>query len=249
MMVNFFNQTCSATACFLSIYFVPLYFQFVRLDSALDAAVRLLPYMFFLVATVIIEGYIMSKLHVGRFLPWFFAGGSLVLIGATLMYTVDANTSTANIYGYTILLGTGTGAYLQMPFAVAQAKVEPVLIPVAVGFTAFAQLAAPAITLSMANSIFLNRATHGVLAVLPNASPATIQSVISGTDRGYLQSLGEDVRDRVVTNIVESMGNVYIIIIVAGALTLVLTTFLAVYEHATQKNGTAAATNEKPTKE
>jgi hypothetical protein len=190
--------------------------------------VRLLPYMTFLVATVIGEGFVMSKLHVGKFLPWFFAGGACVLIGSSLMYTVDASTSTARIYGYTILLGAGTGAYLQLPFAVAQANVLPELIPVAVGFTAFAQLAAPAITLSIANTVFLNKATSGLLRILPNASPDTIRSVITGVHQDELDHLG--VREQVTAEIVASMSNVYVIIIIAGALTLVCTTFLAIYE-------------------
>lgn len=229
MMVNFFNTTCSATACFLPIYFIPLYFQFVRHDSALQAGVRLLPYMVFLVTTVISEGFIMSRLHHNKFLPWFFTGGTLVLIGSALMYTVDANTSTARIYGYSIILGTGTGAYLQLPFAVAQIKVRANLIPVAIGFTAFAQLAAPAITLSIANSIFLNEALHSITALLPDVSQDTIQGIITGIGQTYPDSLGPAARGEITGAIVKSMSKVYIIVITAGALTLVLSAILALH--------------------
>ncbi|KAL9599302.1 MAG: hypothetical protein Q9219_003929 [cf. Caloplaca sp. 3 TL-2023] len=230
MMVNFFNQTASATSCFLPIYFIPLYFQFVRGDSALEAAVRLLPYMAFLVATVVGEGFIMSNLHHGRFMPWFYIGGALVLVGGTLMYTVDVATSNARIYGYSILLGTGTGAYLQLPFAVAQAQVSPALVSIAIGFTAFAQLAAPAITLSIANSVFLNEASKSLHEVVPSASPGMIRELLSGAGNYQSASLGPVVREQVLGAIVGAMSKIYILVIVSGVLTLVLTASLGLFD-------------------
>ena len=193
------------------------------------AGVRLLPYMATLVTTVIAEGFIMSHLHRGKFLPWFYAGGALVLIGSALMYTVDVSTAASKIYGYSILVGTGCGAYLQMPFAVAQIQVHAKLIPVAVGFVAFAQLAAPAVTLSIANSVFLNEATSGIARILPEASKETIQRVISGGRRDYFDSLNAPTRDEVFQAIVTSMSKIYLIVIVSGALTLLLTTTLTLH--------------------
>lgn len=230
MMVNFFNQTASATSCFLPIYFIPLYFQLVRGDSALEAAVRLLPYMALLVATVIGEGFVMSNFHLGKFMPWFYLGGALVLVGSALMYTIDAATSNARIYGYSILLGIGTGAYLQMPFAVAQAQVSTALVPMAVAFTAFAQLAAPAITLSIANSIFLNGASKGLLRVIPGASPDLIRGLLFGAGNNHLASLGPEAHGQVLGVIVGAMSKIYILVIVSGALTLVLTACLTLYD-------------------
>lgn len=70
---------------------------------------RLLPLICLLVFGVILNGALMSKF--GYYMPWFFAGGCIVLIGSTLIYTVDLNTSKGKIYGYTILLGLGGGMY------------------------------------------------------------------------------------------------------------------------------------------
>lgn len=227
MVVNFFNETCSATACFLSIYFVPVYFQFIRGDTALMAGVRLLPYMAFLIVTNIMSGYIMSNIFPGRYFPFFYIGGALILIGGTLMYTVDETTSTASIYGYNILLGIGTGAYLQIPFAVAQIQVpNPELVSVAVGFVAFAQLAAPAVTLSMANTIFLNRAIDALRQILPDASHVTLQNIISGVGQEYLDQLPSSTRQEIMHVIAMSISRIYILLIAAGGLTLVLTAIL-----------------------
>lgn len=55
------------------------------------------------------------------------------------MYTVDQNTSTARVYGYSVLIGFGDGLFAQASFSVAQAIVDPDLIASAVGFITCAQ--------------------------------------------------------------------------------------------------------------
>lgn len=57
-----FMQTAAASSLFLPpIYFVPLHFQFIRNDSAIQAGVRLLPLVCPLVFAVIMNGALMSK--------------------------------------------------------------------------------------------------------------------------------------------------------------------------------------------
>ena len=46
--------------CFIPIYFIPLFFQFTRQDKALDAGVRLLPFLAMFVLFVILNGAIMT---------------------------------------------------------------------------------------------------------------------------------------------------------------------------------------------
>lgn len=116
------------------------------------AGIHLLPFIVLMVGTVIVSGTLVSSN--GKWLPWFFYGGALVLIGGATMFTVDEDTSSAKVYGYSVLLGTGTGAYIQMPFNAAQEFVDPSMIPAAVGLITWAQLAAPAVTLSIANNVF-----------------------------------------------------------------------------------------------
>jgi hypothetical protein len=56
--------TAVATAnIYVLVYYVPLYFVFTRADSALMAAVRLLPYIVFLVAMNLASGALLSKIN------------------------------------------------------------------------------------------------------------------------------------------------------------------------------------------
>lgn len=136
------------------------------------------------------------------------------------MYTVDEHTPTANVYGYIIMLGSGWGAYIQMPFNAAQECVSAGLIPAAVGLITWGQLAAPAVTLSMANAIFLNRAKALLTSILPPRAP--VLGIMSGVNKAALQALPPEKKQQAVHAIVKSLSLSYILIIVGGALTLVL---------------------------
>lgn len=70
-------------AGFIPVYYIPIYFQFSRGDSALDAAVRLLPLIIVLSVAILTNGFLMSRL--GYYQPWYVAGATLALIGDVLL--------------------------------------------------------------------------------------------------------------------------------------------------------------------
>lgn len=79
----FVAAACCNAAGFLPIYYIPVYFQFSRGDDALKAAVRLLPLIIVLSATIMANGYLMSKL--GYYQPWYLVGAALALAGNVLL--------------------------------------------------------------------------------------------------------------------------------------------------------------------
>ncbi len=79
----FVASAAGYAACFIPIFYIPIYFQFTRGDTALQSAVRLLPYIMFLSSTILLNGFLMSKL--GYYMPWYAAGSVLALIGSVLM--------------------------------------------------------------------------------------------------------------------------------------------------------------------
>ncbi|KAL8974582.1 MAG: hypothetical protein Q9197_001174 [Variospora fuerteventurae] len=220
MLVLFGEAACGITASFLPIYFIPLFFQFVRNDSALDAGVRLLPFVVFLVVVCVANGAIMSI--TGYYFPWYIAGGVFTLIGGALMYTVNNESSTARVYGYTILLAVGGGAFIQASFSVAQSNVKPDMLPLAIGFITAAQIGGVTIALAIANSVFLNKSASGIQAVLPGIPEEQVQAAISGAGSDFLNALDDSTQARVLEAIVDAIKNVYILVMVAGALALLL---------------------------
>lgn len=83
VVLLFFLIACGGTMAYVSVYYVPLYFQFTRGDSAIETAKRILPLVFLLIFGMLSNGYLMSKL--GYYKPWYILGSSVGLVGAVLM--------------------------------------------------------------------------------------------------------------------------------------------------------------------
>jgi len=220
MITLYLEEAAAATAVFVAIYFIPLFFQLVRRKSALGAGVSLLPFICFETVMCVLNGVLLGKF--GYYMPWFMFAGGFVVVGSALMYTVNETTSNANIYGYSILYGIGAGAGIQMPFSVAQAKVKKEEIPLAIGFCTCAQLAAPAFALAIADSVFLNRALDDLQGLAPQLTRSTILATLSGEGQG-LQGLSPGA---VTAAISQAMRNTWVLPLSAGALELVLAVFM-----------------------
>ena len=225
LVILFMQMSSSVTIFFVPIYFIPLYFQFARNDSAIEAGVRLLPLICLLVFAVTLNGAMMSKY--GYYMPWYLGGGILALIGSALMYTVDLHTSTSKIYGYTVLLGIGGGMYAQAGFAIAQVKVKPQEIPMAIGFISLAQIGGATIALAIANSVFINKATSSILAILPNVPKSIVQGAVSGSGSTFFQTLDPSVKEAVLRATTDAISRIYILAITGAALTIVLAVFMS----------------------
>ncbi|KAH6656000.1 major facilitator superfamily-domain-containing protein [Truncatella angustata] len=216
-----FAQTAAAISCaFIPIYFIPLFFQFVRGDSALQAGVRLLPFVFLMVFATIMNGAIMSKF--GYYMPWFLGGGILVVIGSALMYTITIDSSASQIYGYGILIGIGAGSYSQATFSVAQAKVPASRVAEATAFIGFAQMTGITLALSIATSVFLNKAVQGIQEVAPDTPLDVIHGAVQGAGSSFFESLSSADRIAVLQAIVHSLNDAYVLVMAGGALTVVL---------------------------
>jgi hypothetical protein len=224
MLILFAETSCAACGVVVPLYMIPLFFQFTRTDSALEAGVRLLPYICLMVFFCIVNGAVLSKY--GYYMPWYLFGGVFMTVGAALMYTVTAESSNSAVYGYSSLIGIGVGVLVQAGFAIAQALVTIKEIPEAVGFITCGQITGITLSIAVANSIFLNKAESGIAPLLPNASSAEIQAAITGVGSSLVNSLPADTKAAVLDAIIRAMSKAYIGVISAGALAIVLSLFL-----------------------
>ena len=224
MLILFAETAAAGTSSFVTIYFVPLYFQFVRHDSALTAGIRLLPYIVPLVVFTMLNGVLMGRL--GYYMPWFLVGGVLMLVSNVMLYTITLTTNAGFIFGAEVLGGIGTGLYVNAPFSVSQWLVSPKEIPSAVGFIMCARVGGIALALAMANTIFLNLAEDSISHILPMASKAEVQSAISGVGSSLLDSLDAKTREEVVNAIINALRKGFTLGIAAGALSIALSVFM-----------------------
>ena len=215
LAICFVLECCASTLTYVPVYFIPLYFQFVRQDSAIMAGVWLLPLVVFLVVAIVVNGLAVTATG-GRYMPWFSVGGVLGLIGSALLYTVTVETSNAKLYGFSILVGTGAGCFLQLPFSVVQSLVPPETIPKAIGFVTFGQLGAPALMLAVVNAVFLNEAGNNIARAFPTIPRETIITILSGVGSDAFAHLDESTQRQILRFIVDGLNKGYIVTMTSG---------------------------------
>ncbi|KAH0438209.1 hypothetical protein CcaCcLH18_03476 [Colletotrichum camelliae] len=209
-------------AIFVPVYFIPVFFQFTRGDSAIDAAVRLLPFIILAVFVTLLQGGVLSHPSGGLYFPWFTVGGAIVVAASALMYVVEPSTSTAWVYGASAMLGAGVGTFTQAGFSIAQASVPEDKAAVASSMMALAQTSGINIALAVGNAVFLNRAEKRLTEILPDTVPEEqIQLAIAGVGGDFVQTLPPDMQAEILDAIVEALNLPYILVIVAGAVVLV----------------------------
>jgi hypothetical protein len=215
----FISMSAVNVAAFIPIYYVPLYFQFSRGDDAIRAAI-LLPLIFVLSAAILLNGHLMGRFN--YFQPWYIFGSVLTLIGGVFLARSTVDTPTRNIYGFEVLIGIGTGTFVQAGYAVIQAMVPPAELAYAISWMMLAQLGGVGLGLSIGGTVYINGAISGLTKVLPGVSRENLQLAIAGTSSKYFQSLSEAQRAAAIEAIVNSMSNTFILVYVGGAVCLVV---------------------------
>jgi MFS family permease len=218
----------AASAVYIPIYYLPLYFQFARGESPVEAAIKLLPFVFMISTMAILNGYFMSKW--GYYMPWFLVGSLLALAGGALMYTVTVDTSVSAIYGYSVLLGIGGGCFMITAFGCVSDIVEPRDIFNAIGVISLVQCLGITFFPSLSGSIFQNMGAKYISPLLSSDYLGDPRIILAGASGAEWQSFSEDVQVRLVNAIVDAMSNVYIMVVIASGITVLLSPFLGVSE-------------------
>jgi hypothetical protein len=151
LILLYIGTACSVTGLFIGAYYIPLFFQFARNDTAIMAAVRLLPFICMAITFTMLNGCLM--LIFGYYMPWYTISGIFMILGGALMHSITSTTAAPTIYGYSVLLAIGAGCTLQSAYSIAAAKVSPQQIPQAIGFINHAQLGSIVIALTISGSV------------------------------------------------------------------------------------------------
>lgn len=82
LVLCFICTKCAATAFFVIVYFLPIYFQFVHNDTGLESAIRLLPVIICSLVHSIVGGTTMP--YVGYCFPFYVVAGVPNAIGGVV---------------------------------------------------------------------------------------------------------------------------------------------------------------------
>lgn len=135
-MATFFCWGALAIAnVVVTIYSLPLFYQFVYGDSGLRSAVYTIP---FVAAAVVVGGA--SGPFFNRYpvyMLWFAGSCALMLVGNCLLTTIDYHTSRGVICDYTVIQGAACEPIMQLGYTVVQVKLchmDAKSLPDATGF-------------------------------------------------------------------------------------------------------------------
>ena len=184
---------CIYAAILIHNYYLPIWFQAIRGDSAIHSGVNMVPYVVANALFSLLAGIFVSKN--GYFTAPAIVGSAIGTIGCGLISTISINTSSSMWIGYEILASVGIGMAIQQGFTAVQIVLP--LEEVAVGTAAVVafQSIGGALFVSIGNTILQNTLQDAVNSgELPGVSvSAVINAGASGlrkvVDSGELPAL------------------------------------------------------------
>jgi hypothetical protein len=211
----------TAAAYEVTLFYVPLFFQFTRGDSALKAALRLLPMICTFIFFIMVAGG--SLPVVGRYNFYYIIAGPLIITGGSLMFTLGAHTSPSLVYGCEVLIAAGCGLVFQNAYAVAVAKVPKKDESNALGFINVAQIGTMAFALSIAGCLFQNLGFHSLKKDFASYHfpDEYVRSALAGRISPVFSSANEGIIRIAVASVADTITRLFGTVITAGAIVLV----------------------------
>ncbi len=214
-----FIGTGAGTGCqFIFIYYIPIYFQFAHSVTAIQAALRILPFIAVSFVTNLTIGHLLPRIR--YYMPIYVVAGVSVTVGATLMMVnLKPQTSESAIYGYSVIIAFGTGMTIQVGYAIATLTARSEDMGHVLNFQNISQLGSTVISLVIGGQVFQSTAVANLTAVLAGQgfSAADITNAVSGAQSALFASLSDDLRTAAIAAIVAAMQKAFILNIVSGA--------------------------------
>ena len=217
-------MSCSIGALFVTIFYIPLYFQFIRGESALRSAVDLLPFLFTSVSAMLVSGRLIATF--GYYKMWFITGSGLSLIMSACLYSIEVDSSHGKIYGYLVIGGIGTGLYAMNAGAVMSAIVAKKDVADAGTIFGWVDTICGAVSVAVANCIFVNKATDGIQTVLPHIPRSTVQQAIAGVGASLTNDASPPIKSAILVAALAAIRDVWLQLVITAALSFVSSFFL-----------------------
>ncbi|KAF2173022.1 hypothetical protein M409DRAFT_62654 [Zasmidium cellare ATCC 36951] len=169
----------SSAAFALIVYYLPLWFQGVKGENAQTSGIHQLPLIITLVIFSIAAGGIVVA--TGYYVPWLYAGTICTSVGAALFTLLTPTSSTGTWIGYEILFAAGIGMSLEQCNIAVQTVLPNSLIPAGTSLAVFARSLGSAITVGIAQNVFIQQLDSGLISSLPELDPSVVTGVLGGS--------------------------------------------------------------------
>lgn len=208
---GFFNSI----AMMVVLYYLPIWFQAIKDDSAIRSGIMLLPTILSSTFASLISGFLVSKL--GYCNPLFIFSSIVTVIGAGLLTTFTPTTSPAKWIGYQVLFGFGLGCGIQQPMNVVQTVLDRSDIATGAAIVMFARFLGSAVFLPVAQNVVISRLIS-TLTNLPDINPVAVEN--GGATKIRLLATGNDLKT-LISDYNTAIVDVFYMVVASSALTIV----------------------------
>ncbi|KAG1151951.1 hypothetical protein G6F37_000717 [Rhizopus arrhizus] len=185
LLVNwFFGMTF-----FSAVYYLPVYFQVVRNDSAMWSGIRLIPMQLVLSVISIAVGLSISKTGIYRPLISFGMAMLTAWIGLTSLY--DQETPFSRIYGITIIGSLSLGFLFSPTIIALQAAVDVKDIAVVTGLGSFSRILGSALGVAISSTVLNSHLNQELVHVIPAEEAAKVLASSEYVNRGLPEQYKE----------------------------------------------------------
>jgi MFS family permease len=147
------------------LFYLPFYFQASKGTTAEESGIRTIAYLVSLTVGSII---------VGVYAPFMWFGSAVFTIGCGMLHTLTVSSSPAQWLGYQVLAGLGCGAAVQIPFIAVQVVASEKDMPTANALVFFFNSLGGAVSLAIAQNVFINGLAENVPKYAPDVDPRVV---------------------------------------------------------------------------
>lgn len=209
-LVQPLNQTLT-----LPVYFIPIWFQAIRGQSALDSGILLLPLCLPMVVSSIVCGVLTTK--IGYYTPFVLIGSVFMSIGAGLLTTWEVDTPMSRQIGYQFLYSWGLGLSFQAPNLAAQTVLPTRDVPVGSTLMFFMQLLGGAVFISVGQNVLNSQ----LLKQLGHVEGFDLRVLNSHGATSIIQALPKAMRNEVLRGYNEALRKVFLVGLIMTALMVI----------------------------
>ena len=155
------------------VYYLPVWFQAIDGNSAVQSGIHILPMVLALVFASILTGILTSR--IGYYVPFLIFGICITSVGAGLLTTLGIHTAVGQWVGYQILYGYGVGSSSQAPNMAAQTVLPRNEVSIGISVILFAQTLFGAIFVSVGQNVLDNQLAKR-LAGISSITPKQLQT-------------------------------------------------------------------------
>ncbi|KAI5207263.1 MFS transporter [Aureobasidium subglaciale] len=149
-----------SSTVFVTLYFLPIWFQAVQGVTPVMSAVHTLP----LILSQFLATFVaaLGTMRLGYYMPFIVASVIFLSVGTALITTFHVDIPQARWIGYQVILGLGIGFGFQQPSVAVQTTLPIADVPIAVSTVFTCQFLGGTIFLSAAENVFTSRLRSNV---------------------------------------------------------------------------------------